>query len=193
MMTKSRLEGFTDGILVIIFTIMILEFKVPNSSNITAILKQFPYFISYSIGWLFLGEAWYNHLYIASKIHRVTHKLFVINALWLFTTSFLPLATAWIGQDLSARGPEIFYGLVFLVWTAAFLLLVFTAILDNKKIRKAARGRGSSPNADCPLFNQPVCHCFSRSGLAADSYFCPTVSAGHHGLANSLYCWSNQC
>lgn len=134
MMTKSRLEGFTDGILVIIFTIMILEFKVPNSSNITAILKQFPYFISYSIGWLFLGEAWYNHLYIASKIHRVTHKLFVINALWLFTTSFLPLATAWIGQDLSARGPEIFYGLVFLVWTAAFLLLVFTAILDNQKL-----------------------------------------------------------
>ncbi|CAK1231270.1 Uncharacterized membrane protein [Fructobacillus cardui] len=56
MVTKSRFEGFTDGILVIIFTIMILEFKVPNSSHITAILKQFPYFISYSIGWLFLGK-----------------------------------------------------------------------------------------------------------------------------------------
>lgn len=133
-MKVSRLESFTDGVLVIIFTIMILEFKIPNSTHITAIFQQFPYFISYTIGWLFIGEAWYNHLFILSKLQKVTHKIFLMNALWLFATSFLPLSTAWIGRDLSARGPEIFYGIVFFVWTATFLLLVQVIINDNQKL-----------------------------------------------------------
>ncbi|GAO99928.1 TMEM175 family protein [Fructobacillus ficulneus] len=133
-MKVSRLEAFTDGVLVIIFTIMILEFKIPNSSHITAIFKQFPYFISYTIGWLFIGEAWYNNLFILSNVKKVTHKIFFMNGLWLFTTSFLPLATAWIGKDLSAQGPEIFYAVVFLLWTLTFFLLIQTIISDNKKM-----------------------------------------------------------
>ncbi|MHA8111491.1 TMEM175 family protein [Lactobacillaceae bacterium Melli_B4] len=133
-MKVSRLEGFTDGILVIIFTIMVLEFKVPDSSNIQAIFNQFPYFISYTIGWMFLGEAWYNHLFIVSKIKTVTHKIFLINGIWLFTTSFLPLSTAWIGKNLYARGPEIFYGIVFFIWSLAFLMLVQTVINDNERL-----------------------------------------------------------
>jgi uncharacterized membrane protein len=133
-MNKSRLESFTDGILVIIFTIMVLEFQVPKSHDINAIFYQFPYFISYTIGWLFLGEAWYNHLFIFNQIHHVNQKIFWANGFWLFTTSFIPLSTAWIGKNLYYRGPEIFYGIVFFVWSFAFTLLVKVVIDECQKI-----------------------------------------------------------
>lgn len=133
-MNKARLESFTDGILVIIFTIMILEFQVPKSSNLIVIFEQLPYFISYTIGWLFLGEAWYNNYFIFEQIHHVTQKIFWANGFWLFTTSFIPLSTAWIGKNLFARGPEIFYGIIFFIWSFSFVIMIYVVIKENEKI-----------------------------------------------------------
>ncbi|WP_125591304.1 TMEM175 family protein [Companilactobacillus jidongensis] len=132
-MNKSRVEAFTDAVIAIILTIMILEFKTPDSSKLSAILPQVPYMISYAVGWLFIGIAWYNHHYMFSKTKVVTKKIFWINNSWMFTTSFIPVATAWVGRDLNAQGPEIFYAIVYLLWTFAYALLTYMIAKENEK------------------------------------------------------------
>ncbi|MFD1418410.1 TMEM175 family protein [Companilactobacillus keshanensis] len=131
-MNKSRVEAFTDAVIAIILTIMILEFKTPESAKLSAILSQVPYMISYAVGWLFIGIAWYNHHYMFTKTKLVTRKIFWINNIWMFTTSFIPVATAWVGRDLNAQGPEIFYAIVYFFWSFAYVILTYAIAKANE-------------------------------------------------------------
>lgn len=130
-MDKSRIAAFTDAVLAIILTIMILEFKTPDSFSIWAITGQLPYLISYAIGYLFIGTAWYNHHYMFAKTHRITKTVYWVNNFWMFSTSFIPVATAWVGRGFNEQGPEIFYGCVFFLWAFSYLLLSKTLIMAN--------------------------------------------------------------
>lgn len=132
-MNKTRVEAFTDAVLAIILTIMILEFKTPESFELSAILDQIPYLISYAIGYLFIGVAWYNHHYMFSKTRWITQNVYWANNIWMFTTSFIPVATAWVGRGLNEQGPEIFYFIVFLLWSVAYFYL------SNRLIRATKR------------------------------------------------------
>lgn len=133
MMKKERVEAFKDAVLAIILTIMILEFKTPESFAISAILDQVPYLISYAIGYLFIGVAWYNHHYMFAKTNWITQNVYWANNLWMFTTSFVPVATAWVGRGLNEQGPEIFYFIVFLAWSSAYYYLSNRLIKANEK------------------------------------------------------------
>lgn len=144
-MNKARLEAFTDAILAIIATIMILEFKVPKSLAFTAIFNQFPYLISYAIGYLFIGSAWYNHYYLFTKAKRISRRVFWANNLWLFATSFLPVATAWVGSGIFARGPQTFYAIVVGFWTASYVLLAYTVIKSNPEHPQVAYSIKQTP------------------------------------------------
>lgn len=132
-MNKTRVEAFTDAVLAIILTIMILEFKTPESFELSAILDQIPYLISYAIGYLFIGVAWYNHHYMFSKTRWITQNVYWANNIWMFTTSFIPVATAWVGRGLNEQGPEIFYFIVFLLWSVAYFYLSNRLIRANEK------------------------------------------------------------
>ncbi|MFC6324280.1 TMEM175 family protein [Companilactobacillus baiquanensis] len=132
-MNKSRVEAFTDAVIAIILTIMILEFKTPDSAKLSAIFPQIPYMISYAVGWLFIGIAWYNHHYMFTKTKVVTRKIFWINNTWMFTTSFIPVATAWIGRNLNAQGPEIFYAIVYFLWSLAYAYLTHAIAKANEE------------------------------------------------------------
>lgn len=132
-MNKTRVEAFTDAVLAIILTIMILEFKTPESFELSAILDQIPYLISYAIGYLFIGVAWYNHHYMFSKTRWITRNVYWANNFWMFTTSFVPVATAWVGRGLNEQGPEIFYFIVFLLWSVAYFYLSNRLIRANQK------------------------------------------------------------
>lgn len=132
-MNKARVEAFTDAVLAIILTIMILEFKTPDSFQLSAILDQIPYLISYAIGYLFIGVAWYNHHYMFSKTRWITRNVYWANNFWMFTTSFVPVATAWVGRGLNEQGPEIFYFIVFLLWSIAYFYLSNRLIRANEK------------------------------------------------------------
>lgn len=143
-MNKSRVEAFTDAIIAIVLTIMILEFKTPESAKLSAIILQIPYMISYAVGWLFIGIAWYNHHYMFSKTKVITRKVFWTNNFWMFTTSFIPVATAWVGRDLNAQGPEIFYTIVYALWSFAYVILTYTIARENElagypKVAKSIR------------------------------------------------------
>ncbi|MFC6176138.1 TMEM175 family protein [Companilactobacillus huachuanensis] len=132
-MNKSRVEAFTDAVIAIILTIMILEFKTPESSKLSAITPQIPYMVSYAVGWLFIGIAWYNHHYMFSKAKVITRKIFWTNNFWMFTTSFIPVATAWVGRDLNAQGPEIFYAIVYFTWSLAYAILTHVIAKENER------------------------------------------------------------
>ncbi len=133
-MNKTRVEAFTDAVLAIILTIMILEFKTPSSEQLGRILNQWPYLVSYAVGYLFIGVAWYNHHYLFEKTKLITKQIYWVNNFWLFSTSFLPVATAWTGRDLSAQGPEIFYTGVYVVWLFAYILLSYVIANTNAKL-----------------------------------------------------------
>lgn len=137
-MNKSRVEAFTDAVIAIILTIMILEFKTPESAKLSAILPQVPYLISYAVGYLFIGVAWYNHHYMFSKTRLITKEVYWTNNFWMFATSFIPVATAWVGENMNARGPEIFYAGCYVFWTLAYILLTHKLIKANEIINDEA-------------------------------------------------------
>lgn len=130
-MNKARVEAFTDAVIAIILTIMILEFKTPESLAFSAMYENLPYFASYVVGYIFVGVAWYNHHYMFTISKRITKKVYWMNNFWLFATSFLPVATAWVGRGLNAFGPEAFYAIVYIVWTVSYVMLTRSLIQAN--------------------------------------------------------------
>lgn len=122
-MNKGRLEAFSDAVIAIVVTIMILEFKTPETPQISALWADAPYFFAYIVTYIFVGVAWYNHHYMFSLTKRVTKSIYWLNNFWLLTMSFLPVATAWVGRFINARGPEYFYFVVHFAWLLAYWLL----------------------------------------------------------------------
>ncbi|MCF6166654.1 DUF1211 domain-containing protein [Furfurilactobacillus rossiae] len=88
-------------------TIMILEFETAKSLKFSAIFSQVPYLISYAIGYLFICAAWYNHHFLFGRAKTITRHVFWANNLWLFGTSFLLVATAWVGEGIFARDRKL--------------------------------------------------------------------------------------
>ncbi len=119
-MKKGRVEAFTDAVVAIIMTIMVLEFHVPEVATVEGILSQLPYFIAYAVSFYFIGVAWYNHHYMFALVKRVTKKVYWLNNVWLFSMSLIPIATAWVGRFIDQRVPEYFYLAVFLIWSFAY-------------------------------------------------------------------------
>jgi uncharacterized membrane protein len=132
-MNKSRVEAFTDAVVAIIMTIMVLEFKTPESFEWSDILVQWPYFMAYCVSFLFIGVAWYNHHYMFSIARRISKKIYWANNFWLLTMSFIPVATAWTGRNLMARAPEYFYLIVFFLWSFAYWLLTRMMIVEARE------------------------------------------------------------
>ncbi|MCI1915135.1 MAG: TMEM175 family protein [Bifidobacteriaceae bacterium] len=122
-MNKARVEAFTDAVVAIIMTIMVLEFKTPESMEWKDILSQWPYLMAYCVSFLFIAVAWYNHHYMFSIARRISKRIYWSNNLWLLTMSFIPVATAWTGRNLMAHAPEYFYLIVFFLWSFAYWLL----------------------------------------------------------------------
>lgn len=93
-MNHARVEAFTDAIVAILMTIMVLEFKTPTSPDWRAIFADLPYLFAYVVSFLFMGVAWYNHHYMFALSKRLTKRVFWLNNLWLLTMSLIPVATA---------------------------------------------------------------------------------------------------
>lgn len=143
LVNKARVEAFTDAVVAIIMTIMVLEFKTPESPQWTAILHEGPYLFAFGVSFLFIAVAWYNHHYMFSLADRISKRVYWLNIAWLFAMSLLPVATAWAGRYLQARAPEYFYLLVFFLWSKTYLYLsmALATDLDATNGEKAARIR----------------------------------------------------
>ncbi|MDN7146509.1 TMEM175 family protein [Liquorilactobacillus mali] len=136
-MNKGRVEAYTDAVVAIILTIMVLEFKTPETAQWEEITKQLPYFFAYIVSFVFIGVAWYNHHYMFTLANRITKKVYWVNNLWLFSMSLLPVATGWVGKFPQYTSPEYFYLLIFTFWSVTYRWLSDT-------IRKTADHRNTT-------------------------------------------------
>lgn len=122
-MGKNRLEAFSDGVLAIIITIMVLELKVPHGASLDALAPLIPVLLSYVLSFLYVGIYWNNHHHLLHASTKVTGGVMWANLHLLFWLSLLPFATGWMGENHFAAVPSAAYGVVLLAAAVAYWLL----------------------------------------------------------------------
>lgn len=122
-MEKNRLEAFSDGVLAIIITIMVLELKAPHVADLEALKPLLPVFFSYVLSFLYVGIYWNNHHHLFQTARHVTAGILWANLHLLFWLSLFPVSTAWVGENHGAPVPTAFYGFVLLMAAIAYVIL----------------------------------------------------------------------
>ena len=122
-MTKGRVEAFSDGVIAIIITIMVLELKTPEAPTWAALCAGWPVLLSYVISFFFVGVYWGNHHHLLHTLERVDGKILWLNLHLLFWMSLIPWATRWLGETYPAATPTMAYGALMLITGVAYSLL----------------------------------------------------------------------
>jgi uncharacterized membrane protein len=122
-MRKNRLEAFSDGVLAIIITIMVLELEVPHETDVSALRPLLGIFLSYVLSFVYIGIYWNNHHHLLHAATTVSGRIMWANMHLLFWLSLLPFATAWAGENNFAPVPTALYGLVLLLAAIAYYIL----------------------------------------------------------------------
>ena len=123
-MNKNRLEAFSDGVIAILITIMVLELRVPNGTDLVDIKPLVPVFISYLLSFVFLGIYWSNHHHLMQAVKSVNGAALWANLHLLFWLSLIPFGTRWIGENSFATWPVVLYGVDLLLAAIAYFILV---------------------------------------------------------------------
>ena len=134
-MEKNRLEAFSDGVLAIIITIMVLELKVPHGTDFETLKPLLPVFLSYVLSFIYVGIYWNNHHHMLHSTNRVTGGILWANLHLLFWLSLFPFTTGWVGENHVAPTPTAVYGFVLLMAAIAYYIL--------QRLIIASQGRGS--------------------------------------------------
>jgi uncharacterized membrane protein len=139
-MDKTRLEAFSDGVIAIIITIMVLELKVPHDDNFDALISLIPVFLSYVLSFIYVGIYWNNHHHMLHTCHKITGSILWANLHLLFWLSLFPFATAWMGENHYASLPSALYGVILLMAAIAYFILQYLIIASqgtNSLLKKA--------------------------------------------------------
>ena len=142
-MHKGRLEAFSDGVLAIIITIMVLELKVPHGDSWADIFQMVPIFLSYTLSFIYVGIYWNNHHHLFQAIKHVNGSILWANLHLLFWISLTPFVTAWAGENHFTGVPVAFYGFVLLMSGVAYYVLTLALIKEHGKDSTLARALGS--------------------------------------------------
>ncbi|HEY9639967.1 MAG TPA: TMEM175 family protein, partial [Coleofasciculaceae cyanobacterium] len=119
-MEKGRLEAFSDGVIAIIITIMVLEMKVPHGDDWAALRPLIPVFLSYVLSFIYLGIYWNNHHHLLQAVQQVNGRVLWANLHLLFWLSLIPFVTGWMGENHFAALPVALYGTVLLLAAVAY-------------------------------------------------------------------------
>jgi uncharacterized membrane protein len=122
-MTRGRLEAFSDGVIAIIITIMVLEMKVPHGDRVEELAPLIPTFLSYVLSFVYVGIYWSNHHHLLHTLTAVTGAMLWANLHLLFWLSLFPFATGWMGENHFASAPTVLYGVVLLMAAIAYYVL----------------------------------------------------------------------
>ena len=142
-MEKNRLEAFSDGVIAIIITIMVLELHVPHTTELSALAELLPVFLSYVLSFIYVGIYWNNHHHMFQAVKRVGGGILWANLHLLFWLSLFPFATGWVGENHLAALPTAAYGFVLLMAGVAYKILQQTIIAHqgrNSLLAKAVGG-----------------------------------------------------
>ncbi|MEM1253171.1 MAG: TMEM175 family protein [Cyanobacteria bacterium P01_H01_bin.21] len=175
-METGRLEAFSDGVMAIIITIMVLELKVPHAAELTALQPLWPTFLSYGLSYLYLGIYWNNHHHLFQATRCVNGKILWANLHLLFWLSLVPFVTGWMGENSFAALPVGLYGFVLLASSVAYAVLsrVLLAHPGNNSILAKALGRNIKGKFSIlayivaiPMsFAAPLVACMAYAGVA---------------------------
>src|SRR5262244_742637 len=142
-MTTGRLEAFSDGVIAIIITIMVLEMKVPHGDALKDLRPLLPVFLSYALSFLYVGIYWNNHHHLLHSARRVSGSILWANLHLLFWLSLIPFVTGWMGENHFERLPVALYGAVLLMAGAAYYILALALLKQHGRdsLLAAALGR----------------------------------------------------
>jgi uncharacterized membrane protein len=154
-MGKGRLEAFSDGVIAIIITIMVLEMKVPHGNDFTALRPLIPVFLSYVLSFIYIGIYWNNHHHLFQAVRHVNGHILWANLHLLFWLSLFPFATGWMGENHFATAPVALYGVVLLLAAVAFTILTRTLIARHGQESILATAIGQDFKGKVSL----VCYC----------------------------------
>ena len=122
-MSKTRLEAFSDGVIAILITIMVLELKIPHGADLEAVYPLLPVFLTYVLSFVYLGIYWNNHHHLLQATNRINGKIMWANLHLLFWLSLVPFVTGWMGENHFAPLPTAAYGLVMLCAAVSYTIL----------------------------------------------------------------------
>lgn len=142
-MGKGRIEAFSDGVIAIIITIMVLELKVPHGATLDVLLPLAPVLLSYVLSFIYIGIYWNNHHHLYHAVSRVSGGVLWANLHLLFWLSLMPFATAWMGENHFATIPVAAYGVILFMCAIAYSILVRCLISHHKENAALAAAIGS--------------------------------------------------
>ncbi|WP_439890865.1 TMEM175 family protein [Ralstonia sp. 25C] len=171
-MGKGRLEAFSDGVIAIIITIMVLEMKVPHETSVAALLHLMPVFLSYALSYVFVGIYWSNHHHMLHVSQRVNGATLWANLHFLFWLSLVPLATGWLGENSLQGLPVALYGVVLLMCSIAYVALARTLVRLHGKESPLAKalGRDMKGHVSMALYLVAIGSAFISTWLALALY-----------------------
>jgi len=171
-LSKGRMEAFSDGVLAIIITIMVLELSVPQAADLSALLPLVPVFLSYALSFVFLGIYWSNHHHLLQAVQRVDGRVLWANLHLLFWLSLIPFVTGWMGENDFAAWPVALYGVVLVLAAVAYFVLTraLIALHGGESILAIAVGRDFKAKLSVVIYLVAIPLAFVSAGLAFGLY-----------------------
>ena len=136
-MNKGRMEAFSDGVIAILITIMVLELKIPHGADFESLRPILPVFLTYVLSFLYIGIYWNNHHHLLQATKQINGKILWANLHLLFWLSLISFATGWMGENHFAPLPTAVYGIILLAAAIAYFILQNMIIAQNPQLRKA--------------------------------------------------------
>jgi len=172
-MGKNRLEAFSDGVLAIILTIMVLELKVPHGDSFAALAELLPVFVSYALSFIYIAIYWNNHHHMLHAVKQVNGSILWANTHLLFWLSLVPFATAWMGENHFAARPVALYGVVLIMAANAYFLLSRCLIHYHGKdsLLGAALGDDFKGKVSIALYASAIALSFANRWLGFTLYW----------------------
>ncbi|MFB0936953.1 MAG: TMEM175 family protein [Propionivibrio sp.] len=178
-MGKGRLEAFSDGVMAIIITIMVLELKVPHGERLDALTSLIPVFFSYVLSFVYVGIYWNNHHHMLHAAQKVTGPILWANLHLLFWLSLFPFATGWMGENHFAAVPSAVYGVVLFMAAVAYWVLQKTIISsqgEGSLLKKALGG-------DWKGKSSPMVYAFAM----LSAFWSPSLAQGLYALVALIW------
>jgi uncharacterized membrane protein len=178
-MEKNRLEAFSDGVLAIIITIMVLDLKVPHESNLDALKPLLPVFLTYVLSFIYLGIYWNNHHHLLKAARSVNGVMMWANLHLLFWLSLFPFVTGWMGENHFTIAPTAVYGAVLLLAAIAYYILQSVVIAQHDCNSKLAHAIGRD-------FKGKLSPLFYATGIAL-AFWRPWISCSIYALVALMW------
>jgi len=171
-MGKGRLEAFSDGVIAILITILVLELKIPHGADLDALRPVLPVFLAYVLSFVFLGIYWNNHHHMLHAATRIDGRILWANLHLLFWLSLTPFVTGWMGESHFASLPTAVYGCVLLLAAVAYTVLQGAIIRGEGKGSRlaAAVGRDRKGKISLALYAAAIPLAFARPWIADALY-----------------------